>query len=87
MTEIRAANTTEPRREIASGERSGYLKGLCYGALIGTTAGALFAPQIYAALRKLRRQLTDAAAGASESAVERYRETTMRVGDAVDDLQ
>jgi gas vesicle protein len=87
MTEIRHANTTEPRRETASGERSGFLKGLWYGALIGTTAGALFAPQIHAALRNLRRQLTDAAAGASDAAAERYRDTTMRVGDAVDDLQ
>ena len=80
-------NTTEPRLEAAAGHSSGFLKGLVGGALIGTAAGVLFAPQINAALRNIRRQLTDTAAGASDAAAEKYREATTRVGDAVDDLQ
>ena len=87
MTETRDENTTEPRLEAASGHSGGFLKGLFGGALIGTAAGVLFAPQIYAALRSLRRQLTDAAADAGDAFAERYREATTRVGDAVDDLQ
>lgn len=51
---------------------SGVLAGLFAGALLGTAAGVLFAPQIQAALRNLRRELTDAAADAR---------------DTVDDLQ
>ena len=78
---------TEPRFEAAAGHRSWFLTGLVGGALIGTAAGVLFAPQINAALRNIRRQLTDAAAGASDAAAETYREATTRVGDAVDDLQ
>ncbi len=73
--------------EAAAGHRSRFLTGLVGGALIGTAAGVLFAPQINAALRNIRRQLTDTAAGASDAAAEKYREATTRVGDAVDDLQ
>jgi hypothetical protein len=47
----------------------------------------LFAPEIHAALRNIRRQLRDTAAGASDAAADKYREATTRVGDAVDDLQ
>lgn len=87
MTETRHDNTTEPRLEAASGQSAGFLIGLFGGALIGTAAGVLFAPQIDAAVRNIRRQLTDAAAGAGDTAAARYRAATTRVGDAVDDLQ
>jgi gas vesicle protein len=87
MNETRQENTTEPR-QAAAGHSSGFLlKGLVGGALIGTAAGVLFAPQISAALRNIRRQLTDTAAGTSDAAAAKYREATTRVGDAVDDLQ
>ena len=86
MNETRQEDTNEPRVE-AAGNRSRFLKGLFSGVLIGTTAGVLFAPQINAALRNIRRQLTDTAAGARDAAAEKYREATTRVGDAVDDLQ
>jgi len=87
MTETRHENTTEPRLEAATGHSGGFLKGLFGGALIGTAAGVLFAPQIHAALRNVRRQLTDATADAGDAAAERYREVKTRVGDTVDDLQ
>lgn len=86
MNETRQEDTNEPRLE-AAGNRSLFLKGLFSGVLIGTAAGVLFAPQINAALRNVRRQLTDTAAGARDAAAEGYREATTRVGDAVDDLQ
>lgn len=87
MTETRHEDHTGPRLKPANGHSSGFMKGLFGGALIGTAAGVLFAPQIYAALRDLRRQLTDAAADASDAAAERYRDATAAVGDAVDDLE
>jgi gas vesicle protein len=87
MTETGHENTTEPRLETASGHSGSFLISLFGGALIGTAAGVLFASQIHAAVRNLRRQLTDAAAGASDAASARYRAATTRVGDAVDDLQ
>ena len=65
----------------------GFLIGLFGGALIGTAAGVLFSSQINAAVRNLRRQLADGAAGASDAASAGYRAATTRVGDAVDDLQ
>ena len=87
MDETRHEEIAEPRLEAAAGHRSGFLTGLVGGALIGTAAGVLFAPQINAALRNIRRQLRDTAAGASDAAADKYREATTRVGDAVDDLQ
>ena len=87
MTETRQDNTIEPQLEAANGQAGGFLKGLVGGALIGTAAGVLFAPQIYAALRNVRRELTDAAADARDAAAKSYRESTTRVGDAVEDLQ
>lgn len=87
MNDTRHENTTEPRLEAAAGHSSGFLMGLVGGALIGTAAGVLFAPQITAALRNTRRQLLDSAAEASDAAAEHYREATTRVADAVDDLQ
>ena len=87
MHETRHEEIAEPRVEATAGHRSWFLTGLVGGALIGTAAGVLFAPRINAALRNTRRQLTDAAAGASDAAAETYREATTRVGDAVDDLQ
>ena len=87
MTETGRENTTEPRLEAASVQSGVFLIGLFGGALIGTAAGVLFASQIHAAVRNLRRQLTDAAAGASDAASARYRAATTQVSDAVDDLQ
>lgn len=86
MNETRQEDTNEPRVE-AAGNRSRFLKGLFSGVLIGTAAGVLFAPQINAALRNVRRQLTDTAGGARDAAAEKCQEATTRVGDAVDDLQ
>ena len=76
----------EPRLEAAAGHRSRFLTGLVGGALIGTAAGVLFALQINAALRNIRRQLTDAAVGAGDAAANTYREATTRVSDAVDNF-
>ena len=64
-----------------------FLKGLFGGALLGTVAGVLFAPQIYAAFKNLRHELTDAVAEAGGAASGAYREATTRAGDAADDLQ
>jgi len=86
MNETRHEDTNEPRLG-ASDNRSRFLQGLVGGALIGTAAGVLFAPEINAALRSMRRRWRDAAAGARDAAAEKYREATTRVGDAVDDLQ
>ena len=87
MDDTRHEDTAEPRFEAAAGHRSRFLTGLVGGALIGTAAGVLFAPQINAVLRKVRRQLTDTAAGARDAAADTYRDATTRLGDAVDDLQ
>lgn len=86
MNDTRQEDTNEPRLGAAD-NRSHFLQGLVGGALIGTAAGVLFAPQINAALRGIRRQLRDTAAAANDAAAEKYREATTRVGDAVDDLQ
>ncbi|OFW02760.1 MAG: hypothetical protein A3I61_16470 [Acidobacteria bacterium RIFCSPLOWO2_02_FULL_68_18] len=45
------------------------------GALIGTAAGVLFAPRIYAALRAVRRQVTEAAVGAGNAVGDDLRQT------------
>jgi gas vesicle protein len=87
MTETRNENIAEPRFEPANGHGNGFLKGLFGGALLGAAAGVLFAPQLHAAFRDLRRQLTDVAADATDAATERYRDATAAVGEAVDDLQ
>jgi len=87
MNETRREHTTEPRLAAAAGDSSPFLKGLFGGALIGTVAGVLLAPQIHAALRNIRRQLRDMAAGAGDAAADKYREATTSIGDAVDDLQ
>jgi len=87
MNETRREDTTEPRFAAAARDSARFLMGLFGGVLIGTVAGVLLAPQIHAALRNIRRQLRDTAAGASDAAADKYREATTRVGDAVDDLQ
>ena len=87
MNETRREHTTEPRLAAAAGDSSRFLKGLFGGALIGTVAGVLLAPQIHAALRNIRRQLRDTAARAGDAAADKYREATTSIGDAVDDLQ
>jgi gas vesicle protein len=87
MNETRREHTSEPRLAAAAGDSSRFLKGLFGGALIGTVAGVLLAPQIHAALRNIRRQLRDMAAGAGDAAADKYRQATTSIGDAVDDLQ
>ena len=62
MDETKLEDTAEPRLEAAAGHRSRFRTGFVGGALIGTAAGVLFAPQINAALRNIRRQLTETAA-------------------------
>lgn len=61
--------------------------GLFGGALLGTIAAVLFAPQVYAALAKLRNQMTDSAAGAGDAATGAYREAASRARSAADDVQ
>jgi gas vesicle protein len=87
MDETKHEDTAEPRLDAAARHSSHFLTGLVGGALIGTAAGVLFAPRINAALRHIRRPLTETAAGASDAAAEKYRDATTGVGDAVDDLQ
>lgn len=77
----------QPERITASGQGGDFLKGLVGGALFGTAVGVLMAPQIYAVLRNLRRDVMAAAADASHIATDKYQAATVRVGDAVEDLQ
>ena len=84
MIETRHVNSAEPGLEVGNGHhRSGFLKGLVGGTLIGAAAGVLCAPHVYAALRRFRRQLLDGDA----SPATRYRHVTAQVGGAFDDLQ
>jgi len=64
-----------------------FVKGIFGGALLGTIAGVLFAPQIHAAFKQIRRELTDAVGEAGDAATGAYRNATVRAGDAVDALQ
>lgn len=75
MTDARHEQMTMLPPEAAGGHRGSLLRGLVGGALIGTAAGVLFAPRIYAALRTVRRQVTDAAVGAGEGVVDDLRQT------------
>jgi gas vesicle protein len=85
MTEKRYDTMTGQPLEATNGQGS-FVKGLCAGALVGTAAGIFFAPQASAALRSLRRQLTDTAANVGDAAAARYRQASTQVSDAVDDL-
>jgi gas vesicle protein len=87
MIEQRQERTTAARLEAGNGHGGGFLKGLVGGAVIGAVAGVLVAPRIHAALRHLRRELTEATADVRHGAEEKYHEATERVGQAVDDLQ
>lgn len=75
MTDARHEQMTMLPPEAAGGHRGSLLRSLVGGALIGTAAGVLFAPRIYAALRTVRRQVTDAAVGAGEGVVDDLRQT------------
>ena len=79
-------NEDERGDQMRDMRHDGFLKGLVGGALLGTAAGVLFAPQIYSALRNIRRQLSVVRADAGDAAAERYRDARIRVADAVDDL-
>ena len=75
MTDTRHEQMTMLPPEAAGGHRGSLLRGLVGGALIGTAAGVLLAPRIYAALRTVRRQVTDAAVGAGDAVVDDLRQT------------
>jgi hypothetical protein len=62
------------------------MTGLVGGALLGTAAGVLFAPQIYAAFKQVQRELADCLGEAGDSATGAYRDAATRAEDAVDDL-
>lgn len=87
MIEQRQERTIDARLEALNGHGGGFLKGLVGGAVIGAVAGVLMGPQIHAALRHLRRELTDATADARHGAAGKYHAATERVGDAVHDLE
>ena len=59
-----------------------FLTGLLGGALLGAAVGVVFAPQIFAALKTVRRELTDAVGEAGDTATGAYRDATMRAVDA-----
>ena len=63
------------------------MTGLFGGALLGAAAGALFAPQIYAAIKQVRRELADCVSGAGDTSNDAYRDAMARAEDAVDDLR
>ena len=63
-----------------------FMTGFIGGALLGAAAGVLFAPQVFAALKQIRRELTDAATEASDAATGAYREAAARAGDAAEEL-
>ena len=63
-----------------------FMTGLVGGALLGAAAGVLFAPQIFAALKQIQRELTDAATEAGDAATDAYRDTVARAGDAAEEL-
>jgi len=63
-----------------------FMTGFVGGALLGAAAGVLFAPQIFAALKQVRREMADCVTEAGESAAGAYREATVRAGDAAEEL-
>lgn len=87
MIEQRQERSTDARLEALNGHGGGFLKGLVGGAMIGAVAGVLAAPQVHAALRRLRRELTEGTADVRHGAEEKYHEATERVGHAVHDLE
>lgn len=86
IPEKRHGAATDAQHEAANGHSISFLKGAFVGTLVGTAVGILFAPHAHAALRSLRRQLTDTAADIGDAAADRYREAGAQVSDAVDDL-
>jgi len=90
MNEQRYDTMTEKRLAATNGhggQSVSFLTGLFTGAFVGAAAGILFAPHAYAALRSLRRQVTDTVASVGDTAAEGYRQASTQVSDAVDDLQ
>ena len=65
----------------------GFVKGLFGGALLGTLASLLFAPEIRAAFTKLRDQMTAEAADAGDVATGAYRDAATRARNAVDEIE
>ena len=63
-----------------------FTAGLLGGAVLGTVAGVIFAPQILAVFQQARRDLTDRVSGAGDAATGAYRDAATRAIDAVDDL-
>jgi gas vesicle protein len=62
------------------------MSGLIGGAVLGAAAAALFAPQILAALKQVRRELAECLSEAGDSATVAYRDAAARAGDAADEL-
>lgn len=70
MTDARHEQMTMLPPEAAGGHRGSLLRGLVGGALIGTAAGVLFAPRIYAALSIVIRGAEDVRERATEAQAE-----------------
>lgn len=63
-----------------------FTTGLFGGALLGAAAGILFAPQIFAAFKQLRREVSDCLSEAGDSATGAYRDAAARASGAAEDL-
>jgi gas vesicle protein len=64
-----------------------FMKGLVGGALLGGAAAVLFAPQIFAALKQMQREVADAATEAGDAATGAYRDAAARAGGAAEELR
>ena len=63
-----------------------FMTGFFGGALLGAAAGVLFAPQIFAAFKQVRREVADCVTEVGESATGAYREAAAHAGDAAEEL-
>lgn len=63
-----------------------FMTGFAGGALLGAAAGVLFAPQIFAALKQMKRELADAATEAGDAATGAYRDAAAQASGAAEEL-